>query len=256
MLIITADDLGKDVLSTNNCMDCHRKKRITTASILVFMDDTERAAELAVQEGLETGLHLNLVLPYSSPDVSDDLRCIQHSAVRFYRLGPWTQAVYNPLITKAVASVFKSQLDEYRRIFKKEPIYFNGHKHLHLSLNMILGRVLPFGSIVRKSFTFQAGEKNLLNRRFRSIVDAWLKSRYVISDSFYSLSLVRDPARLAKIVNLALNSHVELMVHPWSPADYDSLLGKDFGNLLLRAPLGNFEALGSLRRSQSRPGLV
>lgn len=71
MLIITADDLGRDRVATDACLECHRQKRITSASIMVFMKDSERAADLAAKENLETGLHLNFVLPYDAPGVPE-----------------------------------------------------------------------------------------------------------------------------------------------------------------------------------------
>lgn len=251
MLIITGDDLGRDKWATDSCMECFRLRRITSASLMVFMKDSERAAKLAIQENLETGLHLNLVLPYDSPEVSEHLKRSQNSAVRFFRIGPWTQVVHNPFITKAIATVFNAQLDEYRRLCGKEPAYFNGHKHLHLSLNVILGKVLPPGSAVRRSFTFYRGEKSFLNRGFRHMVDTWLQKSFVTTDSFFSLSPVDDLPRLMKIVGLARNTHVELMVHPWKPDEFALLTGKEFENLIAEVRLGDFASLRSSARSPS-----
>ena len=102
------------------------------------MADSERAAGLAIDENLEIGLHVNLVLPYDDLRVSESMRDAQKSAARFFRMGPLTQVVYNPFIAKAVAAGFHSQLEEYRRLFRREPAHFNGHQHFHLSQNMIL----------------------------------------------------------------------------------------------------------------------
>jgi predicted glycoside hydrolase/deacetylase ChbG (UPF0249 family) len=249
MLILTGDDLGRDRRATDTCIECFRQKRITTASIMVFMMDSERAAELAINANLETGLHLNFVLPYDSPKVPAYLKGRLSSAVRFFRTGPWTQVVYNPFITKAIASIFNAQLDEYRRLFGKEPAYFNGHKHLHLSLNMIFGKVLPPGSAVRRSFTFHKGEKSSLNRGFRHMVDTWLRKRFVTTDSFFSLSPVEDLPRLMKIVSLARNTRVELMVHPWRLNEFAFLTSKAFEELLTNVRLGSFASLKSNENS-------
>jgi predicted glycoside hydrolase/deacetylase ChbG (UPF0249 family) len=247
VLIINADDLGRDIVATDTCLDCFRRKRITSASIMVFMADSERAAGLANQENLETGLHLNLVLPYEASRISERARQAQETAARFFRKGPWTQVVYNPFIGKAVATAFDSQLEEFRRLFGKEPAHINGHKHFHLSLNMVFGGVLPAGSAVRRSFTFYKGEKNLINIGYRRMVDAWLLKRHISSDAFFSLKPVSDQARLERIFSLSRTSCVELMVHPWSPDQYALLTGERFLQWAGSVELGGFLALRSLR---------
>ena len=196
MLIINADDLGRDTVSTDTCLDCFRRKRITSASLMVFMADSARAAELAKSENLETGLHFNLVMPFEAAAISDRAREVHETTTRFFRRGPWTQVIYNPLITKAVAASFNSQLEEFRRLFGRDPAHINGHKHFHLSLNMVCGGVLPAGAAVRRSFTFSKSEKKLLNRWYRRAVDSWLLKQHISSDAFFSLKPVNDLVRL------------------------------------------------------------
>ena len=45
MLIINADDWGRSVAETNAALRCYEEARITSASAMVFMADSERAAE-------------------------------------------------------------------------------------------------------------------------------------------------------------------------------------------------------------------
>ena len=251
MLIITADDLGRDRATTDACLDCFRRGRITSASMMVFMEDSERAAELAVREGLETGLHLNLALPYDGPGIAEGARKSQGAAVRFFQRGPWTQVIYNPLIAGAVASSLVSQLEEYRRLFGKDPVYFNGHRHFHLSLNMVLGEFLPSGAAVRRGFTFYAGEKSWLNRRWRRLVDIRLLRRHVSTDAFFSLKPVGDFDRLTRIADLAGTARVELMVHPGSPDELAVLTGDRFRLLIASARLGGFGALRSDEKART-----
>jgi YdjC-like protein len=47
MLIINADDWGRSRAETDNALTCHDEGRITSASAMVYMEDSERAAELA-----------------------------------------------------------------------------------------------------------------------------------------------------------------------------------------------------------------
>lgn len=251
MLIINADDLGRDRDATDACLRCHRRKRITSASVMVFMADSERAAGLAIDERLETGLHINLVLPYDAPGVPHALRKAQSLTAAFFRRGPWTQAVYNPLIAKAVAEVFHSQLEEYRRLFRREPEHFDGHKHFHLSLNMMAAGLLPSGSAVRRNFTFSKKEKNWFNRRYRALIDAWLLRKHISTDAFFSLDPLGDRPRLVRIAELAETAWVELMVHAWSPGHLAYLTGEGFGLLAERAKLAGFAALRTSSREKA-----
>ena len=59
MLIINADDWGRSLAETDAALECYKAGRITSASAMVFMGDSERAAELAKENKLDVGLHLN-----------------------------------------------------------------------------------------------------------------------------------------------------------------------------------------------------
>ena len=59
MLIINADDFGRSVAETDAALRCYIAGRITSVSAMVFMADSERAAELAKENELDVGLHLN-----------------------------------------------------------------------------------------------------------------------------------------------------------------------------------------------------
>ena len=47
LVIINADVLGLDVATTDAILDCFRADRITSASAMVWMSDSQRAASLA-----------------------------------------------------------------------------------------------------------------------------------------------------------------------------------------------------------------
>lgn len=59
MLIVNADDLGRSKTATDNALSCYARQRITSASAMVFMEDSERAAEGARASGIDVGLHIN-----------------------------------------------------------------------------------------------------------------------------------------------------------------------------------------------------
>jgi len=59
MLIINADDWGRSRTETDAALQCYEKGRITSASAMVFMEDSERAADIAKENQVDVGLHLN-----------------------------------------------------------------------------------------------------------------------------------------------------------------------------------------------------
>jgi len=207
------------------------------------MKDSERAAGLSESQGLETGLHINLILPYDAPLLSQGLRESQDSIARYLQSWKWAQVIFNPFIRKAVALTFHAQVDEYRRLFQKEPAHFNGHKHMHLCMNMILSRLIPSGSAVRRSFTFSLGEKGLVNWLYRRGVDSRLKRNYLTTDTFFSIDPVSDLSRLGRIIDRARASSVELMVHPWRTDQRAFLRSDIFRNLIGDVNRGGFKAL-------------
>ena len=70
MIIITADDYGKTRHATDSILECFMNKSITSASAMVFMEDSERAASLTSETDVEVGLHINFTMPFGEDKVS------------------------------------------------------------------------------------------------------------------------------------------------------------------------------------------
>jgi len=247
MLIINADDLGRTVTATGNSMRCYELGRITSATAMVFMADSRRAAESALVAGIETGLHLNLDLPFDSQETSPRLLERQLRIVQYFRRGKWSQIIYNPLLKRDFVYVFEAQYEEYGRLFGKEPTQIDGHNHRHLCMNMLIGHILPSGFRLRRNFSFEPGEKSLINRTYRRLVDKWLVRRYYCTDAFYSIDPIGDVPRLVKIVSRALYSNVELMVHPAVAEHNEYLMSAQFRDLIAAVPKGNYRDLVSVK---------
>ena len=60
MIIINADDWGRSERETDAALSTYKRGRITSASAMVFMRDSGRAADLAKDAGIDVGLHFNL----------------------------------------------------------------------------------------------------------------------------------------------------------------------------------------------------
>jgi predicted glycoside hydrolase/deacetylase ChbG (UPF0249 family) len=240
MLIINADDLGQTAGTTASIIDCYEQGLVTSASAMVFMRYSQQAAELARFRSMETGLHLNLTVPFDAQKVPSKTREYHTLIVRYFRRGKWAQWVYNPLLAGAFDYVFKAQHDEYRDLFGREPAQIDGHHHMHLCVNMIVDRIIPQGLPVRRNFTFKPGEKNFINRMYRRMIDAWLMRHYQCTDSFFSIEEEHHRLRLQEIVSLAYTSCVELMVHPGIAATYNFLKSEEYRNLIKDIPKGNY----------------
>src|SRR5678816_4590684 len=77
-LIINADDWGRDRDTTDRILECATRRAISAASGMVLMDDSERAAHLAREKGIDIGLHLNLTEEFSGQNVSAPLLSLIH----------------------------------------------------------------------------------------------------------------------------------------------------------------------------------
>jgi chitin disaccharide deacetylase len=231
MLIVTADDLGRSQAETDAILECGARGRLTTASAMVFMKDSVRAAARAASSVMPIGLHLNLSEPFTQEDVPGDLRERHKRICRFLKSSRYSLVLYHPLLASDFTRVVAAQFAEFRRLFGREPAYVDGHQHMHLSTNVLAQRLLPAGMRVRRSFSFSRGQKNPLIRMYRSWVDAALARRHIVSDYFVSLSEYLDTEAIERIVALSKRGVVELMAHPARPREYEFLMGDVFGRV-------------------------
>jgi chitin disaccharide deacetylase len=227
-LIVNADDWGHDRITTDRIHECMRKGIVTSASAMVFMEDSGRAAALALGDGLYTGLHLNLTEPFSAAHCPVAL--VEHQQkIRKHLLNHrLAQVLFNPLLTRSFEYVVAAQLEEYQRLYGSGPDKVDGHHHMHLCGNMLVQQLLPAGTISRRSFYFAPGEKGLANRTYRSIVDRRIASRHRIFDYLFSIAPLEPQSRLDRIYRLAETAIVELETHPSRLEELKYLTGGKF----------------------------
>jgi hypothetical protein len=118
-----------------------------------------------------------------------------------------------------------AQVEEFRRLYGVSPERVDGHHHMHLCANVLLAGLLPAGTIARRNFSFQAGEKSWGNRLYRSLLDRILARRHRLTDFFFPLPPLEPVERLQRIFSLARTRVVELETHPVNPAEYAFLNG-------------------------------
>jgi predicted glycoside hydrolase/deacetylase ChbG (UPF0249 family) len=235
-VIVNADDWGRDARTTQCIFDCVKQKTVSAVSAMVFMEDSDRAAAIAVEHGVDAGLHLNFTSPFTSS--SRAWRLAEHQRrltahLRRHRLAP---IVFNPTLVKSFAYVVAAQIDEFRRLYGGDPVRLDGHHHMHLCANVLFGGLLPHGTHVRRNFSFQSGEKSAANRTYRRLVDRMLARRHRLADYLFSLPPLEPPSRLERIFSLARQHVVEVETHPVQPEEYRFLTGG-----------GIFRAAGNVR---------
>lgn len=243
MLIINADDWGRSTEDTDSIRACYEHKRVSSVSAMVFMQDSERAARLATEAAMDVGLHLNLTEAFNSSQQPARAERLQLRTRQFLNANKYALLVYNPLLKGAFAELFRLQLEEFLRLYGKPPSHFDGHQHMHLSANMIFDRVIPNGEKVRRSFSFWPGEKSVLNRAYRRLIDSTLTTRFRVTDFFFALSQTLRSDRQRKVRELAKAGSVELMTHPRSVGEFDFLMSDNCGQLVEGLSLLGYAAL-------------
>ena len=240
-LIVNADDWGRDQFTTDRIRDCVLFRSVTAASAMVFMEDSERAASLAQDCGVDVGLHLNFTTEFSSPRMHTPLVEHQQKVAGCLRAHRYAPLVFHPLLQRSFEYLVKAQIDEFTRLYKEPPDRIDGHHHMHLCTNLLFSGDLFSREIrMRRNFSFRQGEKSLANRLYRRLVDSHLARRYRMTDYLFSI-MPMHPERLDIIFAMAGSSIVELETHPVNAEEFRLLTSVEFArktaDILLRPGL-------------------
>ncbi len=242
LLIVNADDWGRSSKETDAILDCALLGAVSSGSAMVFMEDSERSALIAQERGIDVGLHLNFTTSFTAPQCPTPLVQRQQELARHLLRHRLAQVVFHPGLVRSFEYVVRSQLDEFRRLYQKDPDRLDGHHHMHLCANVLLEGLLPPGTLVRRNFSFRAGEKPYVNRLYRQLVDLLLARRHRLVDFFFSLPPFDPPDRLQRIFALAQQYIVEVETHPVNPEEYEFLAGGEIfrraGNLRVAPRFG------------------
>src|SRR5579859_1015409 len=142
-LIINADDWGRDLETTSRIHDCVDRGTVSSVSAMVFMKDSERAAGIAREQEIDAGLHLNFTTAFSAANCSAQLAQHQERLVRCLRRHRLAQALFHPTLMHSFEYVVSAQLEEFCRLYGTMPQRIDGHHHMHLCANVLVGRLLP-----------------------------------------------------------------------------------------------------------------
>ena len=223
-VIVNADDWGRDPLTTDRSLACLSREAISSVSAMVFMQDSERAADLARQHKVDAGLHLNFTLAYSAPQCPARLMEHQEKISRFLTAHKFAPMLYHPGLASSFDYVVKTQLDEFERLYGAPAKRVDGHHHMHLCTNVIRQELIPGGTIVRRNLSFAPGEKGFLNRLYRRRQDRRLAGRHRLAGFFFDLQPSESRQRLNRVLDLAARFDVEIESHPVRDDEFKFLI--------------------------------
>lgn len=227
LLIVNADDWGLDAEITERTLDCFRAGAVSTVGAMVFMEVSEDAAAKCRAHHMKAGLHINFTTDFTGSAVPAGLRAHQQRVIAYLRRRPIHRAIFNPLLTQSFDYVVRAQIEEFARLYGSAPAHFNGHHHMHLCANMLRQKLLPAGSVVRRSKSFFSGDASLANRCFRELQNRWIRHRYRTTDYFFDLVPLKQD-RLMRILALARSCSVEIAVHADNSDEYRFLMSRQW----------------------------
>jgi hypothetical protein len=223
-VIVNADDWGREPTTTGRSLACLTRGAISSVSAMVFMEDSERAADLARQHQVDAGLHLNFTLAYSASHCALRLREHQEKLSRFLTAHKFAPMVYHPGLASSFEYVVKMQLEEYERLYGAPANRVDGHHHMHLCANVTRQELIPSGITVRRNLSFAPGEKGFLNRLYRRRQDRQLARRHRLTAFFFDLQPLEPRQRFTEILGLAPRFDVEIETHPVRDEEFSFLI--------------------------------
>src|SRR5580704_3558406 len=219
-LILNADDWGRDRENTDRTLECVTRGTVSSVSAMVFMEDSQRAAEIAREKAIDAGLHLNLTTEFSALHTPARLNEHQQRIARHLKRHRFSPVLFHPGLVRSFEYVVETQRAEYWRLYGMDPKRLDWHHHMHLCANVVLQKLLPAGTVVRRNFSYQPGEKGFYDRTYRKTVDGILARHHRLTDLFFSLPPLSPTSRIERIFSLADRLAVEVETHPINPEEH------------------------------------
>jgi hypothetical protein len=257
LLIVNADDFGITTAVTNAVLSCFEGGAISSATAMVWMADSDRAASVARQRRLPIGLHLNLIEPFSAPDVPGAVAQRQVRIVDRLSSGRASAHVYHPGWSRDFERCIGDQLARFERTYGRPPTHVDGHQHMHLALNALLARALTPVARGRRPLNRLASESRPHKRAARALLQGLVRRRLVTTDWCFSIRALVPAlggAGIEQKLALAANGSVEVMVHPGWPDELAILHTPEWLAQLHRYRLGSYADLPTRARPGARTG--
>lgn len=245
LLIVNADDLGWNAEATDRTIEAFAAGQITSSTALVHMEDSERAAALAREHELPTGLHLNLTDPFTDPGLPAAERDRHREVCRHFdgggqlHLRSWT---YDPRIQPEVEYTIQAQLSRYEEQFGAPPTHVDGHNHVHVCPNVARAKAIA-GFKRRNALKGWPGTRTALGlaRLARRLVTT---PRAPTTEYFFDIAeLGKRPQSLAERLELSRRTSVEVMAHPGFGHELEVLRSEGWSRAIEGLPRGSYADL-------------
>jgi chitin disaccharide deacetylase len=246
LLIVNADDFGLDDVATDAILECFDAGAITSTTALVWMSDSDRAAEMATRADLPVGLHLNLIEPFTAPDVPAATAATQLRVAMRMRSGGPRALLFDPRWSHDFETCITDQLSRFRELYGRPPTHVDGHRHMHLALNALFARALGDVPCCRRAVNRLPHESPAHRQLGRTVLSQLVRVRFLTTDWCYSLSPLHPALGghgIGEKLRLSHRGSIELIVHPGYPGEFEALRAPEWPALLAGRRLGSFEAL-------------
>lgn len=248
LLIVNADDLGLAGHDTDAIVECFRSGAISSTTALVWMRDSDRAAEIARRERLPTGLHLNLIEPYTAPDVPARVADTQRRVVERLTEGGYGAQLYHRAWSEDFGQCIRDQLSRFIELYGVPPTHLDGHRHMHLAMNALFSRALEPVHRCRRPVNRPAVESASYKRFARSALSALVRLRFTTTDACFSVRSLHPQlggSGLQETLARAHRDSVELFVHPGYRDELPLLRSDEWRASVASYRLGSFDDLVS-----------
>lgn len=219
LVVVNADDLGLTAVETDAVVRAFAAGAITSATALVWMRDSERAAALARECGLPVGLHLNLIEPYTDVGVPRAAADAQRRVVRRLRSGA-SGYLYHPGWRRDFERCIADQVERFAELFGRPPTHFDGHRHMHLVPNALFARALGGIGRCRRPVNRASTESNPAKHAARAAQYGLVRVRFATTRRCVSIRALHPSLGgrgVEEGLRTAAGASVEVMVHPgWS----------------------------------------
>ena len=242
MLIVNADDFGVSPSASDPTIQLYEQGALSSASAMVGMRDTARAASLARERELPTGLHLNLTLPFAAPTVPAPMGERQRRLTEAFGRESWRERSGPDPDSRLIADAIEDQLERFREAFG-EPTHLDGHHHIHVHPAVL--EQLPPELLIRPILSVPARACAEPSARLRN-----LRRHAAGPDLCFALAHVHPALGGDGLQALehARERSVEIMAHPQQERERSALKSTVWLQALAALTVGSYADLAGIIR--------
>lgn len=239
LLIVNADDFGVNRRVTDAILECFARGAISSATAMVWMSDSDRAAAVAAERGLPIGLHLNLTLPLNGTLTPEPVRARQRELTTYLGRDTWSKTRLRGAQAQLAGDVVTEQLERFRELYG-EPTHVDGHHHVHL--HPVVQAAIPAELPVRPPLRHPRKAAGRMNREERAVHKRFIAPRWAFAFEHVHPAL---GGYGLDALGRAQSETLEVMAHP-TDGQQDALAGEPWRRALERVRLGSYRTFSAL----------